>query len=651
MLNLKNLDKSYKLKSGRKYHVLKKINLNLKYGEFIAIIGRSGSGKTSLLNVLGGLDTYDSGKFYIDGMDTSNYIESDWNRYRNQKIGFIFQQFNLIYHLTVYENVEIALISDGLSIGERKKKVLEVIKKVGLEKHTNKKPGFLSGGEQQRVAIARAIVNNPDIILADELTGQLDKKTAIQILDLIKEVSQGKLVIIVTHMEQLMNDYVTRIIKISDGTIKEDTTLIEVENNTIEEKENKKIRSRDIIRLGIKNVRKKWISSLSLMLICSFILSLVMTSIILAKNDVQNDMYHVLAAKVPMNLIEISKSDDGNFDANEIEKINNFTNVQSVIPVYNDPIYYKDGQTNIEYEILPEKQNEFYLKNALVCGNYPSSDNEIILDIYTAIKLVDVNLTLYSRYQLNMISDEDIWEKVKGNTVELTNRSGETFKYSIAGIVNKSVWDYSTVDIYLSKQAAKEILGESNPIKKFNIYIDNIDEQSRNDTINKIRSISNDYYFETNINNEVNDIYNGLGYLIQFVKIITGVLTVISTISVFALINYTVHTRTKEVGILKSLGVNRENIKFLFTFEYLYITFISIILSYPLSMFFINLFIRFSNNFYAGYGIKIPPNIVWTDITSFLHISLSGIVVVFLSSLIPIQTTVKLPVVEIVRSK
>ena len=222
MLSVKNIYKSYGTKDN-KYPVLKDINLNFRTNEFVAILGPSGSGKTTLLNILGGLDRYDEGDLIINGKSTKQFKESNWDSYRNKSIGFVFQSYNLISHISILSNVEMGLTLGNVTKSEAKKRAIEALEKVGLKDHIHKKPNQLSGGQMQRVAIARALVNNPDIILADEPTGALDSKTSTQIMELIKEISKDKLVIMVTHNDTLADIYASRIIKLSDGKIISDS--------------------------------------------------------------------------------------------------------------------------------------------------------------------------------------------------------------------------------------------------------------------------------------------------------------------------------------------------------------------------------------------------------------------------------------------
>ncbi|MBR2840786.1 MAG: ATP-binding cassette domain-containing protein [Bacilli bacterium] len=239
MLELKKIKKSYSAGENEQT-VLKGIDVNFRRNEFTSILGSSGSGKTTLLNIIGGLDKYDSGDLIIDGISTKKYDDRDWDSYRNYRVGFIFQNYNLIMHQSVLANVEIALTLSGVSKTERKKRAIDALTKVGLKQHINKKPSQLSGGQMQRVAIARAIVNNPEIILADEPTGALDSKTSIQIMDLLKEIAKDKLVIMVTHNPDLAKEYSNRIIELKDGLIVNDSNPFDGKEKVKNEKKMRK---------------------------------------------------------------------------------------------------------------------------------------------------------------------------------------------------------------------------------------------------------------------------------------------------------------------------------------------------------------------------------------------------------------------------
>lgn len=236
MLKLVDITKDY-LTGENQVHALKGVSLSFREQEFVSILGQSGCGKTTLLNIIGGLDHYTSGDLIINGVSTKEYGDRDWDAYRNHSIGFVFQSYNLIPHQSVLSNVELALTLSGVSKDERRKRAVEVLEKVGLGDQINKKPNQLSGGQMQRVAIARALINDPDILLADEPTGALDTETSVQVMELLKEVAKDKLVIMVTHNPELADKYSTRIIRLLDGKIIDDSKPFDEEKEKVETKD------------------------------------------------------------------------------------------------------------------------------------------------------------------------------------------------------------------------------------------------------------------------------------------------------------------------------------------------------------------------------------------------------------------------------
>ena len=250
MLQLKNIRKDYAAGSGI-VHALKEINLQFRENEFVSILGPSGCGKTTMLNIIGGLDQYTEGDLVIDGKSTRDFKDRDWDAYRNHSIGFVFQSYNLIPHQTVLQNVELALTLSGVSKAERKARAKKALEEVGLGDQLRKKPGEMSGGQMQRVAIARALVNNPDIILADEPTGALDTETSVQVMEILKEIAKKRLIIMVTHNPELAEKYSTRIIRMLDGAILDDSRpLTEEEAEAGRKKDEEK-------RAGQKKKEKK----------------------------------------------------------------------------------------------------------------------------------------------------------------------------------------------------------------------------------------------------------------------------------------------------------------------------------------------------------------------------------------------------------
>lgn len=222
MLQLKNIAKDYPV-GGSVVQALKQVSISFRTSEFVSILGPSGGGKTTLLNIIGGLDGYTSGDLIINGVSTHEFSDQDWDAYRNHSVGFVFQSYNLIPHQTVLANVELALTLSGMEKGERRRRAKAALEQVGLGDQARKKPSQLSGGQMQRVAIARALVNDPEILLADEPTGALDTETSVQVLDILKEVAKDRLVIMVTHNPELAQKYSTRIVKLRDGEIIDDT--------------------------------------------------------------------------------------------------------------------------------------------------------------------------------------------------------------------------------------------------------------------------------------------------------------------------------------------------------------------------------------------------------------------------------------------
>ena len=231
MLELKGICKRYVTQSFTQV-ALDSVSLSFRDNEFVAILGPSGSGKTTMLNVIGGLDHFDSGDLLIDGISTKDFHDRDWDAYRNNRIGFVFQSYNLIPHQTILENVELALTLTGVGHAERRQRAREALEKVGLGEHVNKRPSQLSGGQMQRVAIARALINDPEIVLADEPTGALDSTTSVQVMDLLKEVARDRLVIMVTHNPELAYQYATRIVNLADGKITDDSDSFDVADAT-----------------------------------------------------------------------------------------------------------------------------------------------------------------------------------------------------------------------------------------------------------------------------------------------------------------------------------------------------------------------------------------------------------------------------------
>ena len=341
MLRLVNIKKNYKV-ADSEVPALKGISLNFRKNEFVSVLGPSGCGKTTLLNIIGGLDKYTSGDLFISGVSTKNFKDHDWDVYRNHKIGFIFQSYNLIPHQSILGNVELALTISGLGKKERQEKAKRALDKVGLKGQYNKKPNQLSGGQCQRVAIARALVNEPSILLADEPTGALDTVTSVQIMDLIKEISQEKLVIMVTHNPDLAEKYSSRIVRLLDGELLEDSMPFSDEEEAAEveamkavepsEEEQKKEKAKMNLWTAFKLSGKNLISKAkrTVMVALAGCIGIVGISAVLSVSngvsgyvgDMENDMLSGNPVSISQSTLDLNSFTGGNSDSATINPNN-----------------------------------------------------------------------------------------------------------------------------------------------------------------------------------------------------------------------------------------------------------------------------------------------------------------------------------------
>lgn len=370
MLQLKNITKNYKV-GEQEVPALKGITLDFRKNEFVCILGPSGCGKTTMMNLIGGLDQYSSGDLLISGTSTEDYKDADWDNYRNKKIGFVFQSYNLISHQSVLSNVELALTISGISQEERRKKAEDALNQVGLQDHLYKKPNQLSGGQMQRVAIARALVNSPDIILADEPTGALDTKTSKQILDLIKEVSKDKLAIIVTHNAELAKKYATRTIEMVDGLVTSDSNPydnkkdINYRNEVEQLKTIEKIKTKDkkktsmsfltALKLSMKNLFTK--KGRTILTAIAGSIGIIGIALILAISTGMNNFIDNLQSDtLASNPITIST---GSFDINQIMNMNSNDAKWELFP--NAEKIFVEKITNIQDLMSKNNITEEYL--------------------------------------------------------------------------------------------------------------------------------------------------------------------------------------------------------------------------------------------------------------------------------------------------
>lgn len=359
MLQLKNISKDYMIDK-KPFPALKHLNIIFPKKEFCCILGPSGCGKTTLLNIIGGLDQYTAGNLIIDGKSTKQYKSKDWDNYRNKRIGFIFQNYNLIEHLSILENVELALTLDGVKRKERKARAVEALKKVNLDNILNKKPNQLSGGQMQRVAIARALITNPEIILADEPTGALDSVTSVQVMNLIKELSKERLVIMVTHNEDLANKYATRIIKMKDGEVLSDShpakfVPVPPKKNKVKEKKKTSMSIFTALSMSLKNLFTKKGRTALTSIAASF--GIIGVALVLAlSNGFTNYVNRVegeTASQTPINLSSYTMVNDRTAE----DKINETTKYPDTTDIY--PYVSPSSNVTYKYNNFSEKYIKF----------------------------------------------------------------------------------------------------------------------------------------------------------------------------------------------------------------------------------------------------------------------------------------------------
>jgi len=359
-----------------------KVNLEFGMGEFVVITGESGSGKTTLLNVISGLDTYEEGEMYIDGRETSHYSVADFEEYRKKYIGNIFQNFNLVSSYTVYQNIELILIINGYSKEAIKNRVPEIIKKVGLEEQTRSKVSKLSGGQKQRVSIARALAKDTPIIVADEPTGNLDSKSAFDIVKLLSEISKDKLVLVVTHNFEQFQEYATRVIKMNDGKIIEDKKLMEeLESGQVKEGINDDISWENKVRLGVRNTFNLIPKFILLLVVFLFVILAVSgeySSFKTQKDEAALLGYNEYFQNYSGDRIVVKKSDESEFTNSDYKKINKMNGVKSIVKddiLLDSPVSIESGKMSF-YGYPYDSGN---IKGSLDAGDMPASDDEVVL--------------------------------------------------------------------------------------------------------------------------------------------------------------------------------------------------------------------------------------------------------------------------------
>lgn len=446
MLKLENVSKIY-YTNGIVATGISKVNLELNIGEFVVITGESGSGKSTLLNVISGIDSYEEGEMYINGKETSHYTEKDFEEYRKKYIANIFQSFNLINSYTVYQNVELVLLLNGYKRKQIKKKVLDIIDKVGLTKFKNTKVSKLSGGQKQRVAIARAIVKDTPIIVADEPTGNLDTKSAYEIIELLKNVAKDKLVVIVTHNIEQVEKYATRIIKMHDGRMIQNTEIKNInEDSKITQANGKNITIPNQYRLGIRNTFNIFSKFILLFIVFTFMSVAFLAEYsafkLVEHSTEESSGYSANLRDISKERILINKQNREPFTEDDYSKIKQLSNIDYIVEddISLDAEFILRNDTLNTYGYIKDINN---FKGNLDIGRMPENDDEIILkankDDYTITQMLDE--TLNSEFSL-----------------QKSYREGDTIKtVKIVGIQyneNNTIYDRT---FYVSNEVKKVV--------------------------------------------------------------------------------------------------------------------------------------------------------------------------------------------------
>ncbi len=491
MLELKNITKIYAT-DDFKQTALDNISIVFRKCEFVSILGPSGSGKTTLLNIIGGLDDYTDGDLIINGTSTKKYTDRDWDTYRNHRVGFVFQSYNLITHQSILSNVELALTLSGVGKKERRKRAIEALEKVGLKDHINKRPNQLSGGQMQRVAIARALVNNPDILLADEPTGALDSATSEQIMDLLKEVAKDRLVIMVTHNAELAHEYSTRIIEVKDGIILNDSNKVSKEESEL--KRNKRDKKTNMsmktaLSLSLNNLMTKKgrtiltafagsIGIIGIALILS--LSNGINSYIAKTEEETLSSYPLTIQKQNVDMASLLSAFSGSKKDNDKAKSDEITSTNIMGDVFTT--LSKDTKTNDMKKFMSyvDKNNDIKKYTSDIKYSY-----EVQLNLYkdTSDKIVKVNpTTVYDSIGMSTSNISSVYSSMMSNnnvfTEMLDNESLNKQQYDLVA----GKWPKKYNELVL-------IVDKNNHISDYTLYsIGLLDQDDLKEQFNKMVS-------------------------------------------------------------------------------------------------------------------------------------------------------------------
>lgn len=616
VLTLKNVFKDYKLENKSKFTALQDINISFDKGELVSIIGESGSGKSTLMNLIGGLDSDYTGLIEIDGKDLKSFSSKDLDDYRKKKIGFVFQSFNLIPHLSVIDNVTIALTLSNEKESVKTEKATKLLERLGLKDHLKKKPSQLSGGQKQRVAIARALINNPDIILADEPTGALDSATTLQILEILKEIAdEGKLVIMVTHSEKVAS-ISSRIVEISDGKISSDKKQKDYKKgkkfSEEEQKENSQKKEKHLSWLSAfkLSLHSMWASKTKNFLMAFGVsISLIAMITMLAFGSGLTGYINSLAKSYSStDVVTISKRtqmEEGSQGVSSMFAPNQFTDeeISSVIDDVNNHLqsqnngFRADLNQNVNYgfsimtgfsqsaQVTLEGEEEitqdifflyttppYYDQTKMLAGQIPTSN----------VDENNVGEVMFSEAIVKSLGFENM-EDVVGQTVTLkVDFAGIEIsrQVKISGIVDVSVFEnmlvmYVDFD-YLANIVAEETLkqnGEETILMPTSLYI-TTDGEKTTEMINSYLATRED--LTGSVEDQLANMFSQMMSTFSIaLAVIAGISLLVSLIMILVVMYMSVSERTREIGVLKSIGARGKDIKKIFTAESIFIGLLS----------------------------------------------------------------------------
>lgn len=561
-----------KYKNGDSYiKAVNDITKDFKEGEFVFVLGHSGSGKSTLLNVLCGLDTEIEGSVIVDGIDTADFSKKDWAIYRNYYVGFIFQEYNLIEHLKIWENVALPLMFQGVSKKEAKDKALKELDKVGLLKMADKYPKQMSGGQNQRVAIARALVTNPKVIMADEPTGALDTELGYKVLEYIKKVASDKVVVVVTHDEELAEKYATRTIRLEDGNVLSDTNDIEVAEQVKQDLVFKqpKMGLKMMLKFAYNNVTSRMLRSILTSAIVSigYISIFLLTFLIIGINTSISDVVGSLLPEDQYQVFSIENLAISEEDLNELNALDEVDHIRYNVSVsaYLD---YRDDSMNITGLPVPYDTAQL-TENGVLYGDLPSASNEIIINTTLAAQmrgLTSIDEDSYD-YVFGLLEGQEIvlYDYVDSEFGDQTVIDSET--YTIvgmtidAGMTSLIYFEYGeTLDLYA-------LLENDEAYKDTALAYLNISKEedidALRDTFKEDYGLVLENYF-TSITSSVED------FMFTALKILIGVASITLIVSgiLIGLVVYTsIVERIKEIGILTAIGARANNIIGIFIAE------------------------------------------------------------------------------------